>query len=95
MENEKFQHAVLDKLETLTNEVCGLKSDVSGMKDQVSGIDLRLGKMEVSVSHIQEQTAGLLEFRSETKGILENLAKTKVAISAILGDHEVQIRKNR
>lgn len=93
MENEKFQQAVLEKLDALKTDVSGLKTDVSSLKDQVAGLDSRLGRLEESVTHIQAETAGLMEFRVETKEALENLADTQSVFSGVLGEHEIQIRK--
>ncbi len=107
MDNEKFQQVVLEKLEALTDgqkrledrmtgiesEVSNLKNQVTGIDSKVTGFDSRLGSLEESVRHIQEQTAGLLEFRKETKDSLAAIAETQSVISGILGEHEIQIRR--
>ncbi len=76
----------------LNIEVGSLKSEVGSLKELVSGVDARVGRLEVAVGHIQAETAGLLEFRSETKEALNKLAETQAIIAGIVGEHEVKIR---
>ena len=80
-------------------DVAGLKTDVAGLKTDVAGLKTRMENLESSVEQIKtrqeviiEQTAGLLEFRTETKAILEELQEDQLSIKHILGEHEVDIR---
>jgi len=80
-------------------DVAGLKADVTELKINVAGLQTRMGNLESSVEQIKtrqeiifEQTAGLLEFRTETKAILRDIQESQLATSDILGEHEISIR---
>jgi len=83
----------------LKTDVAGLKTDVAGLKADVAGLKTRIENLETSVEQIKtrqeviiEQTAGLLEFRTETKVMLEALQEDQLSIKHILGEHEVDLQ---
>ena len=83
----------------LKTDVAELKTDVAELKTDVAELKTRMGNLESSVEQIKtrqdvifEQTAGLLEFRTETKAILKDVQDSQQTISHILGEHEVNIR---
>lgn len=80
-------------------DVAGLKADVTELKINVAELQTRMGNLESSVEQIKtrqeiifEQTAGLLEFRTETKATLLDIQESQLATSDILGEHEISIR---
>lgn len=90
---------ILDRLTEMGQDIKEIKTDVAGLKTEVSGLKTRMGNLESSVDQIKtrqeviiEQTAGLLEFKTETKAILEELQENQLSITHILGEHEVDIR---
>ncbi len=83
----------------LKSDVAELKSDVAELKSDVAELKIRVGNIEVSVEQIKtrqeaifEQTAGFIEFRTETKATLRDIQDNQLAISAILGEHEINLR---
>ena len=83
----------------LKTDVAELKTDVAELKTDVAELKSRMGNLESSVEQIItrqevifEQTAGLLEFRTETKAILLDIQDSQLATSHILGEHEITIR---
>lgn len=93
MENEQFQQLVLDKLGELAEGQKRLEGEFSVLKNEVSVLKNQVRRLEEKVDHIQKQTAELLEFKNEVKDTMRDIADTQAAITAILGEHEVQIRK--
>jgi archaellum component FlaC len=90
---------ILDRLTEMGQDIKGIKTDVAELKTDVAELKTRMGNLESSVEQIKtrqevivEQTAGLMEFRTETKGILEELQEDQLSISHILGEHEIDIR---
>ena len=86
----------------LKTDVAGLKTDIAGLKTDVADLKTSVGNLERSVEQIQtrqeiifEQTAGLIEFRTETKTILLEIQDSQLATSDILGEHEISIRNLR
>lgn len=83
----------------LKTDVAELKTEVAELKTEVTGLKTRMGTLENAVEQIKvrqeviiEQTAGLMEFRTETKANLEELQENQISITHILGEHEVDIR---
>ena len=86
-------------IKDIKTDVAELKTDVAGLKTDVAGLKTSVGNLESSVEQIKtrqeiiiEQTAGLLEFRTETKAILLEIQDSQLATSDILGEHEISIR---
>jgi enoyl reductase-like protein len=70
----------------------GLKAGVSELKADVPELKTRVIRIEKKQDTVSEQTAGLLEFRTETLNRLHELQDNQISVSAILGQHEMQIR---
>ncbi|MBT9139648.1 MAG: hypothetical protein DDT30_00220 [Dehalococcoidia bacterium] len=94
-----FEKLVLEKLDSLQTDVSGLKEDVGILKQDVSGLKEDVGilkqdfvRFSVKQDMIFEQTAGLLEFKIETKSTLAEIRDTQKTVIHILGEHEVEIR---
>jgi chromosome segregation ATPase len=105
VENSMYQELIvrLDGLKTdvselktdvseLKTDVSELKTDVSELKTDVSELKTSVIRIEKKLDNVTEQTAGLLEFRTETLGRLNELQDNQISVSAILGQHEMQIR---
>jgi len=93
---------ILYRLTEMGQDIKGIKTDVAGLKTDVAELKTRMGNVETSLGQIQtrqevifEQTAGLLEFRTETKAILLDIQDSQLATSHILGEHEISIRNLR
>ncbi|MDR3542472.1 MAG: hypothetical protein P4L69_16155 [Desulfosporosinus sp.] len=90
---------ILDRLTEMGQDIKGIKTDVAELKTDVAELKTRMGNLESSVEQIKtrqeviiEQTAGLMEFRTETKTILKELQEDQLSIKHILGEHEIDIR---
>jgi len=90
---------ILDRLTEIGFDIKDIKTDVAELKTDVAGLKTSVGNLESSVEQIKtrqeiiiEQTAGLLEFRTETKAILLEIQDSQLATSDILGEHEISIR---
>jgi len=93
---------ILDRLIEMGQDIKDIKRDVSELKTDVSELKTRMENMEITVDQIKgrqdvifEQTAGLLEFRTETKARLQDIQDSQLATSHILGEHETTIRNLR
>ncbi|MHB1652173.1 MAG: hypothetical protein ACYCVD_06800 [Desulfitobacteriaceae bacterium] len=90
---------ILQRLTAMGEDIRDIKADVRDIKADVAELKTRVGNLEVSVEQIKtrqefifEQTAGLMEFRTETKTILKDIQNSQISISEILGEHEINIR---
>lgn len=86
-------------IKDIKTDVAELKTDVAELKTDVAELKTRMGNLESTVDQLRirqevivEQTAGLMEFRTETKSTLEDLQEDQLSISHILGEHEIDIR---
>lgn len=72
----------MDNLEfqrLVLNKLDDLKSDIKELQQKTQSI--------------MEQTAELLEFRTDTTVALQDIRDSQLTLSHILGEHEVHIRK--
>ena len=72
--DEKLQ-PVYDRLDTLGQDVSGLKEDVSGLKKDVSKLNDRVSGLEEDVSGLKEDVSGLKE---DVSGLKEDMRYVKV-----------------
>lgn len=93
---------ILYHLTEMGQDIKSIKADVAELKTDVAELKTRIGNLESSVEQIKtrqdvifEQTAGLLEFGTETKAILLDIQDSQLATSDILGEHEISIRNLR
>ena len=89
----------MSEMREILNRLTEMGQDIKDIKTDVAGLKTRMGNLESSVEQIKtrqeviiEQTAGLMEFRTETKAILDTLQEDQVSIAHILGEHEIDIR---
>lgn len=59
---------------------------------KLEAMDQRFEKNERKLNAVYEQTANLLEFRTEVIGKLEQISKDQKSIMGLLGEHEIAIR---
>ena len=74
MTNEDFQRLVLEKLGNLEDGQKSLEEKVVGLERKVVSLEEVQTQIIKKIDGVIEQTAGLMEFRYETK---ENFAKTQ------------------
>lgn len=89
MSNDEFQTIVL-------REIREMKKDISqrfdGIDQRLDSMDQRLGKVEHKLDVVVEQTAGLMEFQTETNYKLDKISDDQKSIIQVLGEHEIAIR---
>ena len=83
---------ILDRLTEMGIDIKDIKTDVAGLKTSVGNLERSVEQIKTRQEIIFEQTAGLLEFRTETKAILLEIQDSQLAMSDILGEHEISIR---
>lgn len=65
------------------------------LEARMENLEERQGKFERKLNAVYEQTAQLIEFRSEVNSKLDNIIEDNKSIHEILGEHEVSIRTLR
>ena len=83
---------ILDRLTEMGQDIKEIKTEVVGLKTRMGNLESSVDQIKTRQEVIIEQTAGLLEFKTETKAILEDLQENQLSITHILGEHEVDIR---
>ncbi|TGE39014.1 hypothetical protein E4K67_05980 [Desulfosporosinus fructosivorans] len=86
---------ILERLIEMGQDIKGIKTDVAELKTRIGNLEITVDQIRVRQDVILEQTAGLLEYRTETKGILLDIQDSLLATSHILGEHEITIRNLR
>ncbi|HHZ20078.1 MAG TPA: hypothetical protein GX391_06180 [Firmicutes bacterium] len=93
---EQVLGQILERLTSLEGtfkaDMSGLKGDVSELKSDVTGLKSDVARIDYKLNVVVEQTAGLLEFKTEMIKKTEQLVQDNVAIKQILGEHEIAIR---
>ncbi|MBS4022442.1 MAG: hypothetical protein KGZ79_08475 [Dethiobacter sp.] len=98
MEERMFQELmgrfeqIQDSLRQIQEDMLEVRVDVSELKTDVSGLNGKVSRIEEKQDMIFAETAGLLEFRTETLLQLQDLQINHKSISALLGEHDIQIR---
>ncbi|QHA01533.1 hypothetical protein [Dehalobacter restrictus] len=70
----------------------GIDQRLDGIDQRLDSMDQRLGKVEHKLDVVVEQTAGLMEFRTETNHKLDKISDDQKSIIQVLGEHEISIR---
>ncbi|WP_141690684.1 hypothetical protein [Dehalobacter sp. TeCB1] len=70
----------------------GIDQRFDGIDQRLDSMDQRLGKVEHKLDVVVEQTAGLMEFRTETNHKLDKISDDQKSIIQVLGEHEISIR---
>jgi uncharacterized protein YoxC len=83
---------ILYRLTEMGQDIKGIKTDVAELKTTMGNLESSVEQIKTRQEVIFEQTAGLLEFRTETKAILLDIQESQLATSDILGEHEISIR---
>ena len=76
----------------LKTDVAGLKADVAILKTDVAELKTDVAALKTRSDAIIEQTAGLMEFRTETNLAVTDIRDSMRSVTQLLGEHEVQIR---
>lgn len=84
---------------TLKTDVSGLKTglselktDVSELKTDVSTLKTDFARMDNKLNAVVEQTAGLVEFKTETTKKIDQLISDNITLQQVFGEHEIAIR---
>ncbi|PKM83757.1 MAG: hypothetical protein CVU88_01345 [Firmicutes bacterium HGW-Firmicutes-13] len=83
------------KFSGLEEKFSGLDQKFSGLDQKFSGLEEKVDRMEVRLNSVFEQTAGLLEFKTETSQKLEDLIEKMACIYELLGEHDIAIKRLR
>ncbi|CAH0119247.1 hypothetical protein PAE9249_01746 [Paenibacillus sp. CECT 9249] len=101
--------SVKEDIAGIKAELGGVKTDIKGLKaeleevkaeqrktnERLDRLETKVDRQEVTINAIFEQTANLIEFRSEATSKLETIIEDQKSIHEILGEHEVSIRTLR
>ena len=79
----------------LKSDVSTLKSDVFTLKNDVTTIKIDMAKSNRKLDAVFEQTAELLEFRTDITQKLNKIMADHISLQQIVGEHEVAIRSIR
>lgn len=85
---EKVLQEILKKLEKLD----ALEERLDSLEQGQNELKAIVNRIEKKQNSIFEQTAGLLEFRTETLASLEEIKENNESLMDMYGEHEVQIR---
>lgn len=80
---------------TLKGDVATLKSDVATLKSDVAIIKTDLHRLEGRMDAVYEQTAELLEFKTEITEKVDIIINDNKSLQEIIGEHEIAIRSLR
>lgn len=75
-------------LELLVDKVTGIEQEISDIKASQKRVESRL-------EAVVEQTAGLLEFRTQVQIDIKELQDNGRTLAGIVGEHEVYIRSQQ
>ncbi len=92
---EKILEQILNRLTSMDENISSLKSDVSTLKSDVSTLTSDMTKFNRKLDAVFEQTAGLLEFRTDIIDKLKKIIDDNVSLQGIIGEHEIAIRSIR
>lgn len=76
----------------LKTDVSGLKTDVSGIKSDVACLKSVVARIDHKLNIVVEQTAGLLEFKTETTKKIDRLFSDNTSLKQAIGEHDIAIR---
>lgn len=79
-------------LELLVEKVTGIETEVKDIKTELSDVKTDVSILKIKQDAIMEQTAGLLEFRSQMLADIQAIKETEKSLVQIVGEHEVYIR---
>ena len=80
---------------TLKSDVATLKNDVATLKSDVAIIKTDIHRLEGRMDAVYEQTAELLEFKTEMTEKVDTIINDNKSLQEIIGEHEIAIRSLR
>lgn len=80
---------------TLKDDVSTLKSDVATLKSDVAALKADVRRLEGRMDAVYEQTAELLEFKTEMTEKIDTIINDNKSLQEIIGEHEIAIRSLR
>ncbi len=97
---EKTLHLILEKLNSMDNEIKSINSRLSNLEKGQANLEKRQANLEAGQSRIEkkldavyEQTAELTEFRTETNMKLDNISDKLNAVEAVTKENLYDIAK--
>ena len=86
----------------INSEIAGIRGEISGMKSEITGIKAEIKEVKQSQARMQskldlvsEQTAGLIEFRTEVVSRFDSVIEIQKSLMEMYGEHEAEIRALR
>ena len=92
MEREILQQ-ILDEVKSIKTDVADLKTDVAELKTEMVVLKDTQKSMEKKLDMVFEETANLMEFRTETIEKIDNLTEKMAAIENVTKDNLYDIAK--
>lgn len=79
----------------IKSEITGMKSDIMGMKGEIKELKQSQAGFQTKLDLVSEQTAGLIEFRTEVLSRLDSTLEIQKSLLEMYGAHEAEIRALR
>ncbi|WP_132102177.1 hypothetical protein [Dehalobacter sp. 12DCB1] len=89
--NQRFD-GIDQRFNGIDQQFNGIDQQFDGIDQRLDSMDQRLCKVEHKLDVVVEQTAGLMEFRTETNHKLDKISDDQKSIIQVLGEHEISIR---
>ena len=83
---------LVDKVTGIEQEIGGIKQDVGELKQDVGELKQDVSGLKHKLEAVVEQTAGLLEFRTQVQIDIKELQDSGRSLASIVGEHEIHIR---
>ena len=79
----------------MKGEISGIKDDISGMKSEIKDFKQSQARMQSKLDLVSEQTAGLIQFRTEVISRFDSVTEIHKSLLEMYGEHEAEIRALR
>lgn len=86
----------------MKNEITGINSEIAGTKNEITGIKAEIkevkqlqASMQSKLDLVSEQTAGLIEFRTEVVSSFNSVIEIQKSLMEMYGEHEAELRALR
>ena len=79
----------------INSEITGMKSEITGIKAEIKEVKQSQARMQSKLDLVSEQTAGLIEFRTEVVSRFDSVIEIQKSLMEMYGEHEAEIRALR
>jgi archaellum component FlaC len=86
---------IKNEITGIKSEIAGMKSDIMGMKGEIKELKQSQAGFQTKLDLVSEQTAGLIEFRTEVLSRLDSTLEIQKSLLEMYGAHEAEIRALR